>query len=111
MLSSEYELVVSVILSSARVAVTPAAEALIRAMTLFTVSFALTAMLVPLIVNAPAVTCAPFSNLGRRMGFVLLNVALPSISIGVWLTVVDAVWSLVYRPEENSIESPISSPR
>src|SRR5437867_2627318 len=89
-LLSEAEFDVSVILSFASDAVTPAAEALIRAMTALIVSFALTVIDVPLIVNDPAVTCALLSNLGRKFVLALLNVAFASTSVGVWLTVVDA---------------------
>src|SRR5207253_9983377 len=91
MLLSEAEFEVSVILSFASHAVTPAAEALIRAITALIVSFGLTVIDVPLVVNDPAVTCALFSNLGRRFVFALLNVAVGSTSVGVWLTVVVAV--------------------
>src|SRR2546423_5556601 len=90
-LLSELEFVVSVILSFASDAVTPAAEALMRAMTVLIVSFALTVIDVPLIVNDPAVTCALLSNFGRRFAFALLNVAFGLTSVAVWLTVVAAV--------------------
>ncbi len=111
MSSSEFAVVVSVILSFANAAVTPAADALMREMTALIESFAFTAMLVPLIVNDPAVTWALFSKRGRRLGSASLNVAAGSTSVLLWLTVVAAVWLLVSDPAENEIESPTSAPR
>ena len=110
-LLSDAAFVARVILSPASVAVTPAADELIRESTVLIVSFAFTAMLVPLIVNEPAVTCAPLSNFGRRLAFALLNVALASTFTAAWLTVVDPVWFCVRFPDENEIERPISAPR
>ena len=108
---SEFAFVTSVILSPLSEAVTPAPELLMREMTELMVSLALTAIDVPLIVNDPAVTCAPLSNFGRRLAFALLNVALASTLIGVLVIVVDDVWLFVRVPAEKESERPISAPR
>src|SRR5438093_5474159 len=112
MLLSEAELAVSAILSLASEAVTPAEDALMRASTVLMVSPAFMVILVPLMVNDPAVTCALFSNRGRRFGSELLNAASALTLVGVvLLTAVESVWLNVSDPAENEIERPIASPR
>ena len=81
-----------------------------REMTELMLSLALTAIEVPLMVNEPAVTCAPLSNFGRRAALAL-KVAFASTVIGVLVTVVDAVWFFLRSPAEKEIERPISAPR
>src|SRR5712691_2583431 len=109
--ASEAELLVSVIRSLVTAAVTPAADELIRDITVLMVSFALTAMLVPLIVNEPAVTCAPPSNRGLRYGSALLNVALV-FTAGLCVTAVGTDVSFFLSvPLENVTDSPMSAPR
>src|SRR5205809_881633 len=94
--ASEAELLVSVILSLATAAVTPAADELIREITVLMVSFALTAMVVPLMLNEPAVTCAPPSNRGLAYGSALLNAALV-FTAGLCATAVATVVSFFLR--------------
>src|ERR1043166_6050978 len=97
---SEAVFVVSVSLLFANEAFTPAADALMREITELIESFALMAMLVPLMVNEPAVTCAFLSNCGRRFGSALLNVADVSIVGAVLLTPALPVALLTTVPAE-----------
>ncbi len=109
--SSEWLELVRVTLSLAKEAVTPAADALIRARTVLIVSLALTAMLTPFTVKAPAVTCALPSKRGRALTLASLKTPLGSTSVLLWETVVAAVWLLVSDPVPKLSDRPMSSPR